>query len=332
VAKDIGARQMNGRVTDADQGKGRRQCRADSQDPRLDLKDLEAFIAVAEAKGFRRAAERLNVEQSALSRRVRRIEDGLGVSLFERHGGGVRLTQAGQRWHEDVASILDSLKAAMSRARCAGTGQNGRLRLGVGATLFAGQLHGLIVEWRKQHPAVELAVIEASPQEHIAGIVDREIDVAVIAGSDWAPICELEELWQDQVNVVMPLSIVEQFACPVPVNALLDRAFIVSRCGFGPQVGEWIMRRLSGLSHSPSLNYVNASRSVLFSMVGLGLGLTFATAAEAEVRYPNLAFLPVENEAITYSALWAAGNDNPALRRFLSLARAYSRSLKCGAT
>ncbi len=292
---------------------------------------MHSFVAVAEAHGFRRAADRLEIRQSALSRHVRSLEDELGVSLFERHNGGVRLTRAGERLHGDVRSILASLEVAITRAKGAGTGQNGRLRIGVGATLFGGQLQRLIKAWREQHPSVELSVVEASPQEHVASIGARDLDVAFVAGSEWAVSCELEELWQDQVNVVVPLSAVDEFASPVPVSALIDATFIVSRCGFGPQVGDWITRRLSTLSHSPRVEYVDASRSVLFSMVGLGLGLTFATSAEAEVTYPNIAFLPVEGESIPYSALWAAENDNPALRRLLSLARVHARAAKSGA-
>jgi DNA-binding transcriptional LysR family regulator len=291
----------------------------------MDLKDLQSFVVVAEAHGFRAAAQRMDVEQSALSRRVSKLEDELGVSLFERHRGGVRLTRAGECLREDVRQVLASLDAALSRARAAGVGKNGRLRLGVGATLFGGQLQKLIHHWREQHPGVELSIFEASPQDHAAAIIGRELDVAIVAGSDWAVGCELEELWHDPVTVVAPLGLASAFGASVKLGEIGSQNFIVSRYGFGPQVADWITRRLSTLSHSPRIEFVDASRSVLFSMVGLGFGLTFGTSAEAEVPYPNIAFLPVESESIPYCALWSADNDNPALRRFLSLARLQAR-------
>lgn len=60
-------------------------------------------------------------------------------------------------------------------------------------------------------------------------------------------------------------------------------------------------------------------------MVGLGFGTTFASSAETAIRYPNVSFIPVTGEQLPFSFVWSAANDNPALRRFLSEARALSR-------
>lgn len=287
----------------------------------MDLKDLRTFVAVSEAGGFRRAADYIGIEQSALSRRVRNLEDELGVSLFERHRGGVRLTRAGERFKQDVRAVLASLEVAVAHAAGAGVGNNGSLKLGVGPTLFGGPMRTLMDAWREQHPEVHLLLVESSPQENLANVIGRSLDVAIVAGTDWNGSCEVEVLWRDQVNIVVPKRLVGQFQVPVPPSTLTARDYIVSRCGFGPQVRDWILRHLSNLEASPRVEFVDVSRGVLFSMVGLGLGLTLATAAEAEVEYPNVAFLPVDGEMIPYSALWLAENDNPTLRRFLSLAR-----------
>ncbi|MFC5422869.1 LysR family transcriptional regulator [Bosea eneae] len=292
----------------------------------MDLKDLRTFVAVSEAGGFRRAAEYLGIEQSALSRRVRNLEDELGVSLFERHRGGVRLTRAGDRFKQDVRAVLASLDVAVAHAASAGVGQNGKLRIGVGPTLFGGPMRNLMEAWREQHAGVHLLIAESSPHESLANVVGRALDLAIVAGADWNGGCEVEVLWRDQVNIVVPKKLAGQFAVPVPIRDLASRDYIVSRCGFGPQVRDWILRHLSNLAVSPRVEFFDVSRGVLFSMVGLGFGLTFATGAEAEVEYPNVAFLPVEGESIPYSALWLAENDNPALRRFLSLARMQLRN------
>jgi DNA-binding transcriptional LysR family regulator len=296
----------------------------------MELRDLNSFIAVAEACGFRRAAEQLNIEQSALSRRVRNLENELGVSLFERHRGGVRLTRAGERFRAEIRTVLSGLDIAVGNATGAGVGQKGRIRLGVGATMFGGRLRHLMAIWRQQHPEVELSIVEAAPRDHLANLISRTLDLAIVAGTDWTGRCEAEVLWEEQVSVVVPTDIADEFKSPVSADQLRSRPFLVCRDGFGPQVRDWIIRRLSGLSTSPRVEFVDVSRGVLFSMVGLGLGLTFATSAEAEVEYPNLTFLPVADESMAYSALWLAENDNPALRRFLSLARMLARRLSAG--
>ncbi|MCP5231146.1 MAG: LysR family transcriptional regulator, partial [Zoogloeaceae bacterium] len=65
---------------------------------RIKLQHLRYFVAAAEHGSFRKAGRALDIEESAISRRIRDMEDELGASLFQRHAGGVRLTLAGQRF------------------------------------------------------------------------------------------------------------------------------------------------------------------------------------------------------------------------------------------
>ncbi len=85
----------------------------------LDLSSLRSVIAAAEHGSFRQAAAALNLKQSALSRRVRHLEDQVGVSLFERFSGGVRLTpagasmaQAGRRLFEEIDDMIKASQMA----------------------------------------------------------------------------------------------------------------------------------------------------------------------------------------------------------------------------
>lgn len=291
----------------------------------MELKDLRLFSAVVEAGGFRRAAEHLDIQQSVMSRRVRALEDGLGVSLLERHRGGVRLTNAGRVFAEEVRQVLDGLDVAVAHAMRAGEGANGSLRIGLGASLFGGHFRNLLIAWRKHEPAVDLTFVEASPQRHLRALQERTLDVAVVAGSEWARGCETEVIFREQVYAAVASDLANNLPEHLDPSAISDLSFKVCRSGFGPQIRDWIVRRISSLSHSPSVELVDVSRGVLLSMVSLGLGATFATRGEIDVIYPNLVFLPVRGETVDYSALWLSGNDNPALRRFLSLARVYSR-------
>ena len=68
-------------------------------------------------------------------------------------------------------------------------------------------------------------------------------------------------------------------------------------------------------------------REGLLALVGLGLGVTLVGAAEATVTYPKVVFRPLGTEMMSFSAVWSASNDNPVLRRFLSLARVQTRGL-----
>lgn len=75
----------------------------------MEIKDLRIFIAVADTAAFRRAATRLGIQQSVVSKRVRDLEEELGISLFERHQSGVTLTHAGEQFDSDIRPLVSQL-------------------------------------------------------------------------------------------------------------------------------------------------------------------------------------------------------------------------------
>ena len=100
---------------------------------RVELYDFEVFLSVAEAGSFRKAAILLGVAQSAVTRRIQKLENMLGVSLFERWQGGARLTRAGTRFADDTREITSRFDAAIFTAQAAGVADNGEC-VNVGGT------------------------------------------------------------------------------------------------------------------------------------------------------------------------------------------------------
>jgi DNA-binding transcriptional LysR family regulator len=106
--------------------------------------ELHTLLGVAEAASFSRAARQLKVEQSTVSRRIRDLEDRLGVSLFERYSHGVQLTAAGRAFLAEAARSKDILMAAVAEARHAGAARSGRLRLGFVWSFSAGAARDIV--------------------------------------------------------------------------------------------------------------------------------------------------------------------------------------------
>ncbi|WP_449252232.1 LysR family transcriptional regulator [Chitinimonas lacunae] len=95
----------------------------------MELRHLRSFVAVAEELNFTRAATRLHVEQSPLSRTIKELESDLGAVLFERNSRGVRLTWAGERFLDDMRPILAKLEQARANVKRAALGFRGVLRV-----------------------------------------------------------------------------------------------------------------------------------------------------------------------------------------------------------
>ncbi|RRN59416.1 LysR family transcriptional regulator [Pseudoxanthomonas sp. SGNA-20] len=153
-----------------------------------DLNLLHLFRAVAESRNFRAAADRLGVTRSAVSQGVRRLEDALGVALVQRSTRSVRLTEAGERLHAQVAGALSTLATALEEAG-GDASPRGVLRVAV-ASIAEPFLNGpLVASFVQAYPHITLDVT----------VTDQEFDI-VAAGFD-AGVRLGEVIEQDMVAV-----------------------------------------------------------------------------------------------------------------------------------
>ena len=148
----------------------------------LQFRDLQTMLAVAEAGSFRKASQILQVGQSVITRRVQKLENALGVSLFERRATGARLTVAGWSFVERTRSVLNDLHAAIGGAYTAGTGVDGKLNVGLIASLSWGPLRNFVAEFALMHPEVELVFVESERSELLTLLSHRILDVVMASG------------------------------------------------------------------------------------------------------------------------------------------------------
>src|ERR1700689_3933575 len=123
----------------------------------MELRHLRYFVAIGEEENYRRAAQRLNVAQTALSTQIQDLEEELGFKLFERLPRGVKLSAAGRLFLEDARRILQEVNEAAARAARAARGQSGTLRVGfTERTSWRGGVPGSFRRFREMQPDAEL--------------------------------------------------------------------------------------------------------------------------------------------------------------------------------
>jgi DNA-binding transcriptional LysR family regulator len=150
-----------------------------------ELDGIEVFVAVAEAKGFRAAGERLGVSGSAVSQALRRLEDRLGVALVRRTTRSVHLTEAGERLFAAARPALDELRTAVAAVGELGNEPRGTLRLhvsGAAESFLSGPLLAGFLE-QYQHVQLDLFVSD-EPVDIVAAGYDAGIRLGEIIDRD----------------------------------------------------------------------------------------------------------------------------------------------------
>ena len=151
----------------------------------MNLRFLSTFIAVADNAGVGRAAARLNLTQSAVSRQIQALEDELGLQLFARIGRNVRLTSEGEDLLVRSRRLLLEAEAFGQRASALKTGEVGVLRVGATPQVIENLLADFVSRYRKRHAGVEVHLVEDGGSR-LPGRLERgDIDVALMpAGED----------------------------------------------------------------------------------------------------------------------------------------------------
>ena len=208
---------------------------------------LQRSLLVLEHGSFRKAAEALGVRPSVITRRVRTLEDAIGDGLFQRQSRGTQPTFAGVRILSRGRDILNDVQSLLLTAALNGVGNEGSLCVGVVSSIAGGNPPQLLQAFLAEHADVELEIAEGSPRDHVAAVRALRMDVSFVLGTTPAPGYEVEFLWSEAVNVVLPdnhrLANLETLRW----EHLSEERFIMSKTDPGPEVHNFVVRNLSAL-------------------------------------------------------------------------------------
>lgn len=150
----------------------------------LDLRDLELLDALADARTLTAAAKNLYVSQPALSQRLTKMEDKLGVRLFDREGRRLVVNPAGRRMLAASRLVLAELRSAERDVRDIRDGANGRVRFTSQCSTTFQWLPPVLKRFREQQPNIEIRIETVPGDDPIGALVDDRVDVALVTKLD----------------------------------------------------------------------------------------------------------------------------------------------------
>lgn len=295
------------------------------RDPDIEMRHLRYFVTAAEQGSFRKAAQVLGVQKSAISRRIRDLEDRIGVTLFHRYTSGVLLTHAGEHFLRRARQGLRVIQEGARSIATIGAGEEGVIRIGLSTSLASGFLADLLRAYDKSHANVQIEFVHGAIADHIAGIRQLQLDVAFIMGTSSWTDCETTHLWSERVFAVLPDGHKLTSKVELDWSDLAGERFIVSEVARGQEVRDYLLQKLTKLGYRPEIQQQFVGADNLLPLVSLGRGLTLTCEAMTAASVPGVSYRPISGELLTFSAVWSPKNDNPACRRLLSLARVMAR-------
>jgi DNA-binding transcriptional LysR family regulator len=246
---------------------------------KIELTTVLQALKVAEHRSFRRAAGALGVCQSSISKRVRKLEELLGVDLFDRHHAGVTVTDAGRQFFEHIKMALDHLDSAVTSAGMAGRVEKGSLKIGLFCSLASGFLPELLRSYSAKHPEIDVSIVEGQPSENLARLRADELDIVFVMGQPSERDCDVAKLWSERVFVVLPDTHALCGKDAIDWEDLKTEHFILTRTEIGVMVRDYVIRRLSALHQRPDVRQSPVARDTLVHLVGLGQGISLMNEA-----------------------------------------------------
>src|SRR5215469_1877786 len=237
--------------------------------PSAVLAQLRAFLIVMEEGSLNRAAIRLRISQSTLSRQMQALEADIGGALLERTTSGVRPTDAGRALASSAPRVLAEYDAAIAEARRLARGQRDLIRVGYLGSTAQMFLDPALYVMRRSHPEVKVKLLDLSPGEQIAALRKGEIDLALI-GQEGALLSTefyTQKLTTLPLVAVMPADHALASKRQISLKELRDERFISSTEEDLPGHNRWITQLCRRAGFRPKFVQEAVSVSNMFTLI-----------------------------------------------------------------
>ncbi len=272
----------------------------------IDFRQLRYFVVVAEEEHVGRAAERLHISQSPLSRQIAQLEERLGLTLFERSQQRIRLTRDGHTFLAETRALLTHANRLESLGKRLGRGEEGGLCIGyIENAMHAGVLPNALRVLRADRPNVHVALYNLSSAEQLEGLRQRSLDIALVSEP---PTTDDPDLLGFQVlDDPMLLALPEQH--PLAAQASLTPEDLATQEWIGVQprqdAGDDFVSACLRAGFTPDVRMQATEPFTALGLVASGLGIAMIQKGLSHNAPPGVVLREVPWLAFT-TPLWAA--------------------------
>ena len=290
----------------------------------MEIRQLRAFVAIAESGTFTAGALRVHVTQAAISMQIRQLETEIGAKVFVRAPRHVILTEAGEQLLRRARHILREHDAALDEIAELAGAERGRLRIGsASAMVLTEQLPAILKELRKQHPAADIAVTSGTSEVLVDQILAGEVDVAFVSLPVDVRGIKTERLSQDQlVAIASPRHKLSKQKTISAYTLAGERLILGERGGNTRRLIDQFFAQ-AGVTLRVAMELSRQQAIKRMVEEDMGVGIVPLQSVKEEVEKGKLIRWWIEGAQINWElgiAQLSNGYDSPIMQKFVSLA------------
>jgi DNA-binding transcriptional LysR family regulator len=267
----------------------------------MEIRQLEYFEAVSRLNSFTKAAKEHHVAQPSITVSIRKLEEELGISLFERSNNRIKLTLQGQLFLERANAILTEVKGAQQLVKDIRQDKKQNLRLGIPPFLGSWILPIIFTHYVKQHPDVELVVQDLGTHEIIDELLKDNIDLGLVVLDDSLSMLESLLVSEGELLLLLPKGHPFEAVSEVPFEWLEQEKLIM----YKPStfISTRIMQEFTKHSITPNIIHSPNQLATILNLVVCGAGISFVLDDSNPLikDSPNLVTRPLKSP-ISYRA------------------------------
>jgi DNA-binding transcriptional LysR family regulator len=264
----------------------------------IEIRHLRYFLAVAKARNFTRAAERLNMAQPPLSRQIHQLEEVVGVSLFDRESRPLSLTPAGALFYEQAIQVvqrMDELKTMMQRFVAS---DRSRFVIGFVPSIMYARLPNVIRGFREAAPEVDVNLIEMMSLEQIEALKEGRIDAGFGRVRFDDPSVTREVLREERLVVALPLGHpLLAGERPAPLAALVSETLIVYPRDPRPSFADQVLSLFRDQGLEPATVQEVRELQTAIGLVAAGVGVCIVPASVRRLERGDVVYRDLNEPA-----------------------------------
>nr|WP_325196916.1 LysR family transcriptional regulator [uncultured Oscillibacter sp.] len=291
----------------------------------MNIRKYEAFVRAVELGSLSKAAEELGYTQSGISHMMQSLEDEVGFPLMVRTSSGIVPNHEGEMLLPIIRQLLNTNEALGQYIAKIKGADTGRIRIAAYSSVATYWLPGIIRDFQKDYPNVEIEITEAGSNVIEEIMSSRQAELCIYAGGEnkgfeWVPLCE------DRMLALVPPGHPLAAGPSVPLEAFLKEQFIMPTPGYDGEV-RYILDKLP---HWPHILFSACSDYAIINMVAQGLGVSILPELQLANYAHSAVALPMDppQERMLGMGVPQIKTASPVTRNFMDYVRAYAERLK----